>query len=388
MNRKPRLGVLLILATVISAAIAQESAKPAPPPSPSLFRATPNDTLISPIVAPDKRVTFSLYAPDARSVLITGEWMEFFQQLKGVELQRADNGVWSLTAGPVAPGIYRYSFIVDGVRMDDPRNPSSSQALSFVHSMVAVPGLDYQDVQDVPHGAVETVWYQSKSLGGLRRMHVYTPPGYDRDASKYPVFYLFHGASDSDDSWSTVGHAGFILDNLIAAGQAKPMIVVMPAGHTDPFFIWGQPLDTSAFEKDFEQDILPYVESHYRVLADRPHRAIAGLSMGGMNTLNISVPNLRQFAYIGVFSSGWFPPALEKSEKQFAANLDDADAKKGLKLVWFATGKEDFMMGTSKSTIDLLQRHGFTVEFHESGGGHTWENWRDYLHQFAPRLFQ
>ena len=386
MNRFGKLVVMACIGATLAAA--QESAKPAPPPALPQFKPRPGDTLVSPQVAPDRRITVGLYAPDASSVRVTGEWMDFIQSLKGADMQKTEDGVWSATIGPVAPGIYRYSFIVDGVKVADPRNPSSSQSLSYVHSMVAVPGLDYQDVHDVPHGAVQTIWYQSKSLNRLRRMHVYTPPGYERDAAKYPVCYLLHGAADSDDSWSTVGHAGFILDNLIAAGKARPMILVMPAGHTTPVWVWGQSLDTSDFEKDFEQDILPYVEGHYRVLADRRHRAIAGLSMGGMQTLNISIPHLKQFAYVGVFSSGWFPGVLEKAEKQFASALDDSEAKKGLKLVWFATGKEDFLMGATRNTIGLLKRHGFDVEFHESGGGHTWENWRDYLHQFAPRLFQ
>ena len=384
MKRHLCLSMILCFAAF---AMGQESKPNTPPPS-SPFPTTPNDRLISPVIAPDKHVTFSLYAANAKTVAVRGEWMEFMQSMKGMDLQRADNGVWSLTVGPVAPGIYRYSFLVDGVQVADPRNPSSSQALSFVHSLFAIPGLDYQDITGVAHGAVQTVWYQSKSLGVLRRMHVYTPPGYEGNATKYPVFYLLHGASDSDDSWSTVGHAGFIMDNLIAAGKAKPMIVVMPAGHTQPIFVWGQPLDTSDFEKDFESDILPYVESHYRVIADRQHRAIAGLSMGGMHTLNISIPNLKQFAYVGVFSSGWFPGILEASEKKFATALDDANAKKDLKLVWFSTGSQDFLLGATKNTITLLERHGFKVEYHESGGGHTWENWRDYLHQFAPRLFQ
>src|SRR5882762_2982496 len=189
MNRKLSLSIILWLTVAMCAsANGQEPPKPnTPPPTP--FPSTPNDTLISPVITPDKHVTFSLYAPDAKTVAVRGEWMEFMQSLKGIDLQRADNGIWSLTVGPVAPGIYRYSFMVDGVQVADPRNPNSSQALSFVHSMFAIPGLDYQDIQDVAHGSVQTVWYQSKSLGVLRRMHIYTPPGYAHDATKYPVFY-------------------------------------------------------------------------------------------------------------------------------------------------------------------------------------------------------
>jgi enterochelin esterase-like enzyme len=347
--------------------------------------------LISPEIQGDRRVTFHLYAPQAKSVKIRGEWVtDFPAALQGADLERETNGVWSTTVGPLAPGIYRYSYLVDEMQVADPRNPSSSQSLSFVHSMVAVPGLDYQDVKDVPHGAVHTVWYQSKALGRVRRMHVYTPPGYEENRDRYPVLYLLHGAADSDNSWSTVGHAGFIVDNLLAANQGVPMIVVMPAGHTTSLFIWGDPrgLDLSDFEKDFMQDVLPYVETHYRVVADRQHRAIAGLSMGGMHSLDLSMANPYKFAYIGVFSSGWLAGKLEEAEKTYAPGLDDAKARGGLRLLWFATGKEDFLLDRSQATIELLKLHGFSPEFHETTGGHTWVNWRAYLHEFAPRLFR
>jgi enterochelin esterase family protein len=380
-----------LLFLFVLAAFSQQTPKPSAPPRMPAFKPTPNDTLISPEVLPDKRVTFRVYAPGARSVKVRGEWItKFPDMLAGIDLQKSENGVWSATLGPLAPGIYRYSYLSDGLQLADPRNPSSSQSLNFVQSMVAIPGLDYQDIKEVPHGAVETVWYHSKVLGTLRRMHIYTPPGYANDAAKYPVFYLLHGAGDSDDSWSTVGRAGFILDNLIAAQQAKPMIVVMPAGHTTSTFVFGGPstLNTGQFEKDFLQEILPYVESHYRVLTDRPNRAIAGLSMGGMHALNISIADLKKFAYIGVFSSGWFFPNPETVEQQNAARLDDASAKNGLRLFWFATGKDDFVLSSTRTTVDILKKHGFNIEFKETAGAHTWENWRAYLHEFAPRLFQ
>jgi enterochelin esterase family protein len=387
-NRTPLLGLSLVMLLAVATS-AQQAEKPTPPPLPQ-FKPSPNDSLISPEVQNDRHVTFHLYAPQAKSVKIRGEWVtDFPAALQGTDLEREANGAWSATIGPLTPGIYRYSYLVDEMQVADPRNPSSSQSLSFVHSMVAVPGLDYQDVQDVPHGAVQTVWYQSKALGRVRRMHVYTPPGYEKNRDSYPVLYLLHGAADSDDSWSTVGHAGFILDNLLAAKQAMPMIVVMPAGHTTSVFIWGDPrgLDLSDFEKDFMQDVLPYVETHYRVLADRQHRAIAGLSMGGMHSLDLSMANPDEFAYVGVFSSGWLAGRLEEAEKTYANGLDDAKARRGLRLLWLATGKEDFLLDRSHATIDLLKRHGFSPEFHESSGGHTWVNWRAYLHEFAPRLF-
>jgi enterochelin esterase family protein len=294
--------------------------------------------------------------------------------------------------GPIKPGIYRYSYVVDGAEVADPRNPDSTESLNFTRGMLAVPGLPYQDIKDVPHGAVQTVWYHSKSLGVLRRMHIYTPPGYEKNAEKYPVFYLLHGATDSDDSWSTVGRAGFILDNLIAEHKAKAMIVVMPAGHTNHHFVWGDTAgmaaDSAQFEKDFIQDIVPYVESHYRVLTGREHTAIAGLSMGGMQTLNISLANLNKFAYLGVFSSGWIAGGAEGAERSHATALDDASARRGLKLLWFATGKDDFLIETTRATVAVFKRHGFQVEYQETAGTHSWENWRDYLQKFLPRLFQ
>ncbi len=383
------LAVAASMAVLSFSAYGQERERPSPPVP--AFRPSPNDTLISPEVSPDRQITLRLYAPNAKAVRVRGEWITgSAEMMKGVELQRADDGVWSASVGPVAPGVYRYSFLVDGMRVADPRNPAASQSLRFVQSMVAVPGLDYQDVREVPHGSVASVWYHSKALGTLRRMHVYTPPGYDADNKRYPVFYLLHGAGDSDHSWSTVGHAGFILDNLIAAGRARPMIVVMPAGHTTKTFVFGDPkgLDTALFEKDFLEDVMPLVESRYRVRAGRQHRAIAGLSMGGMQTLNIALTNLSKFAYIGVFSSGLFAQFREPFEKRHAAQLDNAQAKKGLKVFWFATGKQDFLLRETHATVEMLKRHGFSPDYRETGGAHSWENWRDYLNEFAPKLFR
>jgi enterochelin esterase family protein len=271
------------------------------------------------------------------------------------------------------------------------------------------------DTGDVPHGAVAAVTYYSTALQKVRRMHVYTPPGYELGGGKFPVFYLLHGAGDADDSWTSVGRAGFILDNLIAAKKATPMIVVMPAGHTSQT-TGGRGAAPGAaadeFEQDFVKDIVPYVEKSYRVIADRPHRAIAGLSMGGSQTLNIATSHLDQFTYVGVFSSGLISmfgggrgrgpapapgaaaapaPAVAPDpawEQQHIAALDNATTKKGLKLFWFATGSEDALMPTTKSTVELFKKHGFSPAFKESAGGHTWANWRDYLNEFAPQLFK
>ena len=352
--------------------------------------------VVSPEVSADRHVTFRLAAPKAESVQIggSGDLPGFgFGQSKA--LTKGTNGVWEITLGPLPPGAYRYAFNVDGLSVVDPRNPKTSESNENSWSLVNVPGADWLDTRDVPHGAVAAVTYWSGTLQQFRRLHVYTPPGYERGDTRYPIFYLLHGAFDSDDSWSSVGRAGFILDNLIANGKAKPMVVVMPHGHTGPFR-FGMPM-AGEFEKEFVADIMPQIEQRYRVLADRAHRAIAGLSMGGAHTLNIGIPHLDQFAYLGVYSSGIFglaggPGAGQQAgpsfEEQHRSILDDPKQKEGLKLFWFATGKEDFLVATSRATVELFKRHRFAVVYKETEGAHTWDNWRAYLNEFAPQLFQ
>ena len=356
--------------------------------------------VVSPEVFADRRVAFRILAPDAEAVRLSGSDIPGVGQ--GAEMTKDPNGVWEVTLGPLDPGAYRYNFNVDGVSVIDPRSSSISESNRNVWSLVYVPGSDFMDTKDVPRGAVAEVTYYSKSLKRFRRMHVYTPPGYESGQGRYPIFYLLHGASDCDDSWTSVGRAGFILDTLIAAGKAKPMVVVMPAGHTGPFRFRPPSDDASRprvdeFVQDFLNDIMPYAEKNYRVYTDQQHRAIAGLSMGGGQTLNIAIPNLEKFAYAGVFSSGIFGitgrgfgadsggPTWEEQHKE---TLDNADLRKGLKLLWFATGKEDFLIETSRATVEMFKKHGFDVVYKESAGGHTWINWRDYLHEFAPLLFQ
>jgi enterochelin esterase family protein len=350
-----------------------------------------------------------VYAPRADSVRLSAG--DIPGQGSGAVLTKGENGVWEVTIGPTDSGAYRYTFNINGVPTVDPRNPVVSESNNSVWSVVYVPGSDFMDTANVPHGAVAAVTYYSTALARFRRMHIYTPPGYEEGKGKYPVFYLLHGAGDSDDSWSSEGRAGFILDNLIAAKKAAPMIVVMPAGHTRGSGMgFSTPRPGSAtppdeFTQDFNTDVMPYVESHYRTINDRGHRAIAGLSMGGMQTLNIALPHLEKFAYIGVFSSGLFgivgptrpgapaaptgvTPASFPWEEEHKSILDDARIKQGVKLFWFGTGKDDFLLATTKATVDMFKKHGFAVEFEESSGAHTWINWRNYLDGFAPRLFR
>src|SRR5262245_52021314 len=222
---------------------------------------------VSPEISAERKVTFRIYAPKAGAVTLSSS--DIPGTGKGVAMKKADNGVWEATLGPIAPGAYRYNFNLDGVAVIDPRNPSTSEANSNTWSLVYIPGSDISDTKDVPHGAVAQVTYFSRTLKRFRRMHVYTPPGYEKGEGKYPIFYLLHGATDSDASWSTVGRAGFILDNLIAAGKARPMIVAMPAGHTGPFrFGAGGDFERQMndFGEDFAKDARPYVEKNYRVI--------------------------------------------------------------------------------------------------------------------------
>jgi enterochelin esterase family protein len=409
----------VIAALSLSVAFAQ-------PPAGGSGRGPQLPPVMSPEVSPDRTVTFRIAAPSAQNVRITGGDIPNIAQHS--QMTKGANGVWEATIGPLDAGAYRYNFNVDGVTVTDPRNAAVSESLSNVWSLVVVPGSDNFDTKEVPHGAVASVTYYSTALKKFRRMHIYTPPGYENGKEKYPVFYLLHGAGDNDDAWTSVGRAGFILDNLIAEKKVKPMIVVMPAGHTQNTTGGGGAGRGAAasvnpnvapppdeFTQDFETDLMPYAESHYRIITDRAHRAIAGLSMGGSQTLNIAIPHLDKFAYIGVFSSGVLggggrgrgPAAAATNgalvaapaaapvptgpgiwEQQHLAELDNASWKKGLKLVWFSTGRDDSLIATSRATVDMLNKHGFNASFRDSAGAHTWLNWRDYLVEFTPQLFQ
>ena len=360
---------------------------------------TPNDTLKSPEVGTDGRVTFRLYAPNAHEVKLQAEGLEATpgateEQVRkgfsGEEMSKGHNGVWSVVFGPIQPGVYRYTFSVDGVQTVDPKNSSSSESLTSVKSMYEVPGAAFLEyTAGVAHGAIAAVEYDSAAVGGLRRMHVYTPPGYESSSQRYPVLYLLHGGGDSDDSWPTVGRAGAILDNLIAAKEATPMMIVMPAGHVSREFQLRTGANTMGhdkFNEDLIGSVIPYIDSHYRTKADREHRALAGLSMGGLQAVTMSLTNSELFSYIGIFSSGWFPQMREQAEKtdlaQYKAN------GKPFKLYWVGVGKLDIAYANSGAMVVLLKKYGIAPETYESGGFHAWNNWRDYLHMWAPRLFR
>jgi enterochelin esterase family protein len=379
-------GSALRAAVVLPAVLVMASAAPAQ-------RGPRGPVVVSPEVKADRKVVFRIHAPKAEAVgLFTTDIPGGFEPRP---LKKGENGVWEATLGPIDAGTYRYLFSVDGVMTADPRNQSVSESNGNAWSVVHVPGSDFMDTADVPHGAVARVTYHSLALGKDRRMHIYTPPGYEAGMERYPVLYLLHGAGDSDDSWTSVGRANFILDNLIAAKKATPMIVVMPHGHTGPFsFIMpttpsrNGPVGNGKFEDEFVKDILPYVEKHYRVQTGQPSRALAGLSMGGAQTLNLVGAQPKDFGYVGVFSSAVIFGRAADWEKEHKNGLDDKAAKEGVKLLWFATGKEDFLLARTKETVELLKKHDFTPVFKETTGGHTWINWQKYLNEFAPQLFR
>jgi enterochelin esterase-like enzyme len=342
-------------------------------------------TVVSPEVKADRTVVFRIYAPKAEKVTVNSS--DLPGKYRPRDFKKGETGIWELALGPVDPGTYRYVFNVDGVTVADSKNTATSESNATVWSVVHVPGSDFMDTTNVPHGAVARVYYPSSTLKRTRRMHVYTPPGYETSTENYPVFYLLHGAGDCDDSWTSVGRANFILDNLIASKKAKPMIVVMPAGHTGPSGGKGG-LGARDFERDFQNDIVPYIEKHYRTLNDRLSHAIAGLSMGGAQTLTIAIARPKDFAYVGVYSSGLLFGKGADTDKAIKAGMADAEVRKGLKLLWFATGSEDFLLRQTRDTVALFRNSGNDPVFRETSGGHTWINWRLYLNEFAPQLFR
>ena len=364
---------------------------------------TPNDTLVSPEVLPDRQVSFRIYAPKAAEVTLRGDWMEAPGPVK---LEKDAQGIWSATVGPLAPDSYSYSFTVDGVRTLDPKNAVIKQGINSVDNMFFLPGAEaaFQENRMVPHGEVRQVWYQSSTLDAQRRMHIYMPPGYEGGKTQYPVFYLLHGGGDEDSGWSTIGRAGFILDNLLADKKAKPMLVVMPNGSLPrpanlPPVTPGTPPSPEVaaamaaaqdrFTRELMNDIVPFVGKNYRVLPGRENRAIAGLSMGGGQTLRVATSHPDQFAYVAVWSMGVNPQATPEFEKRSAAFLDQPDkTNKMLKLFSISVGDKDFTFAGSKNLSEVLTKRGIRNDLHVSGGGHTWINWRNYLRDYAQLLFR
>lgn len=367
--------------------------------------------LKSPEINADKTVTFRFFAPKADSVFVTGDFLPTMKIKsrfglvdvpKPALMKKDEKGVWTFTSDALAPELYSYSFTVDGLRSIDPNNPFLNRDVATVTNIFIVGGsqADYYKVNDIPHGSVTRRWYDSPGLGMDRRVTIYTPPGYENSKANYPVLYLLHGAGGDEEAWIALGRTAQIMDNLIAQGKAKPMIVVMPNGNASqdaapgegntgfykPQFMAPRTMEGS-YESAF-MDIVKFVESNYRVNAKKESRAIAGLSMGGFHSMHISRYYPNTFDYVGLFSAAIMP--REDATAKVYSNIDETlkvQKENGTKLYWIAIGKTDFLYQANVDFRKKLDSMGMKYEYVESEGGHIWRNWRVYLSQFAPKLF-
>lgn len=335
--------------------------------------ATPNNDLVSFQVNDDASATFRLYAPDAKSVELGGD-------LRADKIERAGNGVWTMTTAPnIDPSAYRYFFMVDGMKVNDPKNPMVADFRPMVELVPEGKTLFWQK-KNFPHGFLSIVYYESDATNSTRRMFVWTPPGYFSDNEKLPVLYLMHGGGDNDTNWPGQGKAGWILDNLFAEGKIVPMIVVMPDGSI--------PVET--FAHDLAGSIIPYVESNFRVYKDAGHRAIAGLSMGGLQVLETIIRYPDKFSYVNVMSSGWWANRPENYEK-YEPMIEAAAPKLKSTLKYFiftCGGSTDGATSNTPPTRDLFTRYGVESYYSEMEGGHTMYVWRHDLYDFAQKTFK
>jgi len=329
-------------------------------------------------------VKFSLHAPKAAEVTLRAQWTK-----DAVAMTRDDDGTWSVTLDAVPAGVWEYSFGVDGLNVMDSQNPESKPQREPQKSVLHIPSTPPApwDWQDVPHGTVHQHGYASKALGKPRELLVYTPPGYELSGEKkFPLLVLQHGSGDNQRTWVAHGKAQWILDNLIAAGKARPMVIVMIDGHPlgkTRFNDDGSRADAmGAFRRELFEDALPLVESLYRVEKDAAHRAIAGLSMGGWHSLTVGLGNMDRFAWVGSFSG--VPPQEDVAQKFLG---DPAAANAKLRLLWIAVGKDDFLRKRNEDFIAALKEKGITHTWELTEGAHSWPVWRGYLAEFAPLLF-
>jgi enterochelin esterase-like enzyme len=403
MKTQNRIWTGALVAGLLTASVA--FSQPAP-------RATPR----SPEIHPDRTVTFRLAAPKAAEVTLNGSW----EGARDIKMTNDDNGVWSVTIGPLGAQLWGYRYLVDGVKALDPGNGETQRDGVRIDNLLMISGPESEmwDFRDVPHGTVEQVWYASPTLKlARRRMYVYTPPDYKSSTSRYPVLYLLHGGGGDEDAWVVMGRANIIMDNLIAQGKAKPMIVVMPNGNATQTVSQGfgfgptpapqavrapapPPLQAAAagggqggrgmqpqpYEGSYPQslvkDVVPFIETHYRVIADKDSRAIAGLSMGGGHTLSATNNNPGVFGYIGVFSSG--PRTVDEAyEKQLQAVKAG-----GVKLYWVGAGTADMARDGAVNLSALLKKQGFKTTYKEIPGSHYWFLWRDFLADYGSCLFR
>jgi len=370
------------------------------------------DKLVSPEISSSNDVTFRLKAPSATSVKLSGNWMPMVANANGqgasrqlVDLVKDEKGVWSAQVKALAPELYGYTFLVDGVTTLDPANLKVARDGTFrTESLLYVggPASDLYWAKTGPKGSVHQIWYDSKTLSLTRRMMVYTPPGYEDSKEAYPVLYLLHGGGGDEEAWPTLGVAANILDNLINAGKAKPMIVVMTNGNPgQAAAIVATPaipasnlpvggMGSMLFEKSLVGDVIPYIEGHFRVKKNKENRALTGLSMGGLQTMNTSFEHPNLFNYIGVMSMGFADMSrfgikvdLSKRDEQI-----EALKKSNPALYWIACGKDDFLYDSVVTMRKELDKHTFSYKYRESEGGHTWTNWRVYLSEFAGMIFK
>ncbi|RYY31471.1 MAG: esterase [Chitinophagaceae bacterium] len=331
----------------------------------------------SPEVHTDNTVTFRYFSRTAEKVTVSGEFLTAPQDMK-----KDTSGVWTLTVGPIKPDVYPYNFVVDNVSLADPNNAYIFANERFKRSIVNIPGNTplVHSLQNVPHGKLSYCYYDSKSLNTTRKLIVYTPPGYKADGKvKYPVLYLIHGGSDTEETWTKVGFANFIADNLIAQGKAKNLIIVMPYGNV-------RPAPMPDFTKDVVNDIIPYIEANYAVSKDSRHRAIAGFSVGGGQTLNIGLTNTDKFSYI--YSYAPFT-ATEEFKKNFTNWSPDAAAiNKQLKVFNISVGTEDFLYESVKNNIAMFKGKNIKLDTLIVPGGHTWMNCKLFLANTLQQVFQ
>ena len=365
--------------------------------------------VVSPEIHDNNTVTFRFKAPKAVRVQLTGDFLPVQKNAKFeapgiVDLKEGQEGVWEYTTPePLKPELYSYSFIVDGLRMNDPTNVYLIRDVSTLTNVFIIGGdrADFYKVNPVPHGTVSRIWYDSPALGLERRMTVYTPAGYETSGKRYPVLYLLHGMGGDEEAWISLGRTAQILDNLIAQGKAKPMIVVMPNGNASQEAAPGESSRgmvpptmqlPKTMEGSYEQafpEIVKFIDKNYRTIKSKSGRAIAGLSMGGFHSLHISKQYPDMFNYIGLFSAAIMPnkevssPIYENMEGKLKVQFDKNPA-----LYWIAIGKTDFLYKANEEYRKLLDEKGYKYTYYESDEGHIWKNWRIYLTEFVPMLFR
>lgn len=360
--------------------------------------------IVSPEIKDDHTVTFRVHATNAKEVKISGDWMPAQGWTPGSEsMTKDEKGIWSFTTAALSSDLYSYSFLIDGFKTTDPSNVYIIRDVASVFNVFIVGGgkADLYKVNKGAHGTVARRWYDSPGNGISRRMTIYTPSGYESSKEKYPVLYLLHGMGGDEEAWIALGRTSQILDNLIAQGKAKPMIVVMTNGNVAqeaapgesslgmymPTFQLPNTMD-GKFEETFP-DVIKFIESNYRVKADKADQAIAGLSMGGFHSLHISRFYPNTFDYVGLFSAAILPD--QKITSKVYENIDGTlktQMKNGYKLYWIGVGKADFLYKNVSDYRAKLDGMGMKYTYRESEGGHTWTNWRTYLSEFAPLLFK